>query len=61
LPERGPAQTITRMWETVDPNGRIVEMSLERWSHNAEAHPELLVTPTIILSVVAGPDQRIPP
>lgn len=48
------------MWETVDPNERVVEMSFERWRHIAEAHPELLVTPSAILSVVAEPDRHVP-
>jgi len=47
------------VWETSDPNGRAVELSLDRWSHISEGHPELRVTPTAILSIVAEPDRHI--
>src|SRR5215208_3752208 len=46
------------VWETSDPNGRAVELTLQRWSHIAEGHPELHVTPTAILSIVAEPDRH---
>src|SRR5215211_2965681 len=42
---RAPARADDfRVWDTSDPNGRIVELSLDRWSHISEGHPELRVT-----------------
>src|SRR2546422_3135278 len=48
------------VWETVDPDSRTVVLWLERWQHILEEHPELLVTPEIVLSAVAEPDRRRP-
>ena len=48
------------MWETTDANRRLVELSFARWRHIVEEHPELRLTPTILLSIVSDPDRRRP-
>src|SRR5829696_3474009 len=46
------------VWQTVDPDERSVELTAERWRHIIEKHPELDVTPEIVLSIVAMPALR---
>lgn len=48
------------MWETVDPDGRIVVLDLEGWRHIVETHGELRVAPSVILGAVAQPHRRAP-
>ena len=48
------------MWETVDPDGRRVVLSFDRWRHIVEEHGELEPYRTALLAAVSAPDQRIP-
>lgn len=47
------------MWETVDPDGRPVRLSGERWVHIVRRHRELRLNRDDILLTVARPDKRI--
>src|SRR4051812_92828 len=48
------------MWETLDPDGRRVALSPERWLHILERHAELELEPHTVLEVVGQPDFRLP-
>ncbi|MEX2645347.1 MAG: hypothetical protein WD249_03700 [Gaiellaceae bacterium] len=48
------------MWETIDPDGRRVVLTHERWRHIVEEHEELGLEPSDILAVVAEPEHRLP-
>ena len=43
------------MWEAVDPDGRLVVLTFERWRHIVERHPELVELRDSILDAVAAP------
>jgi len=47
------------VWETIDPDGRHVLLTRERWLHILERHQELEVDPDVILGAVADPDRRV--
>lgn len=47
-----------RVWETRDPDGRLVVMTRERWRHVLDDHPELADAREAILDAVAGPVAR---
>jgi hypothetical protein len=46
------------VWETTDPDGRLVVLEWEGWRH-IRGHRELDVSPEAILRVVAAPDERL--
>ena len=48
------------MWETVDPDGRRVVLSFDRWRHIVERHDELGRRRSAILLAVSHPDRCIP-
>lgn len=45
---------------TVDPDGRTVALTAERWGHITEGHPELAAYQTEILETVRVPSRRRP-
>jgi hypothetical protein len=46
----------------VDPDGRVVDLTAERWAHIVEGHPELAHFRSEILETVAAPaGQRLGP
>ena len=47
------------MWETIDPDGRRVVLTLAAWRHIVERHEELAGLRAVILAAVADPDRRI--
>jgi len=47
------------VWETVDPDGRRVVLSFERWRHIVERHPYLGLRPEEVIDAVTQPDARI--
>ena len=47
------------MWETLDPDGRVVVLRWPRWSHIRRRHPYIGVGPEAILDAVARPDARV--
>lgn len=46
------------MWQTVDPDGRGVVLTPERWRHIVERHAELALNRENILAAVAAPEAR---
>ena len=48
------------MWETVDPDGRRVVLSFDRWRHIVEEHGELEPYRRSLLAAISAPDRRIP-
>jgi len=44
----------------VDPDGRSVDLTLERWAHIADGHPELARYRDEILETVRAPSRRRP-
>jgi hypothetical protein len=48
------------MWETHDPEGRLVVLPWARWQHIRRRHPDLGVPRRIVLGAVAHPDARYP-
>ena len=48
------------MWETLDPDGRRVVLTLAAWQHIVERHEELGGFRATILAAVADPDEHIP-
>jgi hypothetical protein len=46
------------MWETIDPDGRIVTLAFARWRHILARHPELAGLREAILSAVMAPNAR---
>ena len=48
------------VWETVDPEGRRVILSVARWVHVCERHPDVGGQPEDLLEAVARPDVRRP-
>ena len=48
------------MWETIDPDGRVVTLTTERWEHVIAVHPDLDVQPQVLLNAVARPSARVP-
>jgi hypothetical protein len=47
------------MWETVDPEGRRVVLSSERWRHICERHPYIDLGPEDVIGAVGQPDARV--
>ena len=45
--------------KVVDPDGRMVELTDERWAHIADGHPELTRSRVEVLETVRTPDQRM--
>jgi hypothetical protein len=48
------------MWETVDPEGRRVVLTEQRWLHIAGRHRELGVEPEVLIDAVGRPDRHLP-
>jgi hypothetical protein len=48
------------VWDTVDPDGRGIVLSEDRWAHVLLRHPYLDIEPEALLSAVARPDARMP-
>lgn len=48
------------MWETVDPDGRRVVLTGQRWLHIVGRHRELGVGPEALMDAVARPDRQVP-
>jgi hypothetical protein len=48
------------VWETIDPDGRRVELAFDRWRHICVQHPELEAFRTEILALVSAPETRLP-
>jgi hypothetical protein len=44
---------------TLDPDGRVVELSAERWSHILDGHPELAPHLENVARAVRAPDRRL--
>ncbi len=44
---------------TLDPDGRIVELSADRWSHIVDGHPELARHLESVGRTVREPDRRV--
>lgn len=44
----------------IDPDGRRVELTDERWSHISGRHPEIEPHEDAVLRAVAQPDRRMP-
>jgi hypothetical protein len=42
-----------------DPDGRLVELTEERWGHIVERHPEIKALDQIVLQAVRAPDHRV--
>jgi len=53
---------VTVLAEVVDPDGRHVELTAERWQHitRTEGHPELAADRAAVLRTVKAPDRRLP-
>ena len=47
------------MWETVDPDGRRVVLTFERWRHIVDTHGELRRHRATVLAAVGHPDERV--
>jgi hypothetical protein len=47
------------MWETVDPDGRRVVLTDDRWEHILERHDDLVMHPNDILRAVRTPSRRM--
>ncbi len=47
------------MWETVDPDGRRVVLTFERWRHIVWRHAELADDLVGVLAAVAEPQERL--
>ena len=47
------------MWQTVDPEGRLVVLTEAAWEPILDGHRELTPRPSDILAAVAIPDERI--
>ncbi len=47
------------MWETTDPEGRRVVLTLAAWRHIVERYDELAGLRTVVLAAVADPDRHI--
>jgi len=47
------------VWETTDPDGRLVTLTQLSWRHIVERHPELGVGRDVVLAAVAVPDERL--
>lgn len=43
----------------MDPEGRCVVLDWPGWFHIVDGHPDLEVSPEVILGIVANPDERI--
>jgi hypothetical protein len=43
-----------------DPNGRLVELTAERWSHITAGHPELAPHLADVVQAVEKPDRQLP-
>lgn len=48
------------MWEMVDPEGRRVVLTFDRWRHILDEHGELELLREAVLRAVGQPDRRIP-
>jgi hypothetical protein len=46
------------VWETTDPDGRVVVLTDERWLHVLHQHPDLDLRPETVLNTVARPSAR---
>ncbi len=54
---------MTAVAEVVDPDGRRVQLTTERWRHildAADGHPELVEHQAAVMQAVSTPDQRRP-
>lgn len=51
---------MTILGEVVDPDGRRVELTVERWRHiiHQDGHPELTAFQAAVLCAVQDPDER---
>lgn len=45
---------------TVDPDGRGIQLSRERWEHIIRGHPELKLHLAEVMDAVRRPDRRMP-
>ena len=50
---------MTGPWSTVDPDGRTVILTEERWQHIEEGHPELTDFRELVLRAVSEPMRRV--
>jgi hypothetical protein len=52
---------VTILAEVVDPDGRRVELTVERWQHiiGTESHPELATHREAVLRAVKAPNRRL--
>lgn len=50
---------MTTLAEVLDPDGRRVELSDERWQHIIDGHPELTRLQADVLRGVHGPSRRL--
>jgi len=47
------------VWETTDPDRRLVVLDRPGWNHIQQKHPDLGVPPQAVLRVVGEPDERM--
>src|SRR5215218_956 len=57
-PDRVVADDAHVLVSTLDPDGRVVELSAESWSHILEGHPELAPHLDSVAQAVREPDRR---
>lgn len=50
---------MTILAEVLDPDGRRVELTVERWEHIIQGHPELVAHREAVLRAVTAPDRRL--
>ena len=55
----GDAGQAAPVWQTRDPDGRLVLLTFARWQHVLEDHPELADARGAILAVVAEPAAHV--
>jgi hypothetical protein len=58
LPSRSMAEDTSA--SVVDPDGRVVDLSEERWAHITDGHPELASCQQDVLDTVRAPTRRLP-
>jgi hypothetical protein len=50
---------VTVRGAVTDPDGRRVELTVERWDHIAERHPEIAASEEAVTRAVEAPDRRM--
>ena len=55
---RGTVALVTVIASVTDPDGRVVELTAERWAHILDGHPEMPTLQAELLRAVQAPDER---